>query len=230
MIDLHDETRNASARRLIGSMIQPPVAAKITTFSGRQVDPFDLRVADIDWNDVVAVLPRLPRFNGHTRYAYSVAQHSVLVASLCQSRDAKRWGLMHDVAEIYLHDVPTQVKNRLLCRVFPKNDDDAAAVCVVGAHGVCLREYDSIELDALEVIAERFGLIWPIPAEVWESDKRALETEWEALMPCAQLETLHSDIIEPLTEDEARRDFVEAAQSLFATEVLACGMKWEAAE
>lgn len=94
-----------------------PEAAKITTFTGRQVDPFALRVDDIDWNDVVAVLPRLPRFNGHTRFAYSVAQHSVLVASLCKSRAAKQWGLMHDVAEIYLHDVPTPIKNRLLCRV-----------------------------------------------------------------------------------------------------------------
>lgn len=83
--------------------------------------------------DIAHALSLLCRFNGHVREFYSVAQHSVLVASLCAQRfpahmDA-RWtlaALMHDAAEAYVGDLPTPLKETLPeFRALEKQVEDA---------------------------------------------------------------------------------------------------------
>ena len=130
---------------------------QITTATGRQFAPFAPRAEDISLKDIGIALPRINRFNGHTRWTYSVAQHSLLVSQHCPPELAA-WGLLHDVAEIYLSDIPTPVKR--------------------GLFGI-----DAIEMRILQCVAERFGLVWPIPAELWKIDGNALATEWRDLMP-----------------------------------------------
>jgi hypothetical protein len=83
----------------------------IHTASGRQVHPFDIHLEDLDIEDVAHSLALLNRFVGHTESPYSVAQHSVLVSSLCEPRDALA-GLLHDASEAYLGDVAMPIKTR----------------------------------------------------------------------------------------------------------------------
>jgi hypothetical protein len=66
-------------------------------------------------NDIAHALGMNCRFNGHTEYFYSVAEHSLLVAdlmSICQLGDPRE-GLLHDAAEAYLTDVPSPWKQFL---------------------------------------------------------------------------------------------------------------------
>lgn len=88
------------------------VGRPICTASGRLFWPLDPRPEEIAVEDIAAALSRLCRFGGHCRVFYSIAQHSVHVAELVQSRDpeATLWALLHDAAEAYLHDLPRPIK------------------------------------------------------------------------------------------------------------------------
>lgn len=81
----------------------------LQTHSGRA---FDLRTpdpADVRVEDIAHALARINRYNGHTRIAYSVAEHSLLVAStlmIDHKDDALALaGLLHDAAEAYVGDL-----------------------------------------------------------------------------------------------------------------------------
>jgi 5'-deoxynucleotidase YfbR-like HD superfamily hydrolase len=88
----------------------------IRTHSGRLVRPLDLKLEDIDINDIAHSLSMQCRFAGHTEGFASVAQHSVQVARhvFAQSHSDPAlglWGLLHDSAEAYLSDVPQPLKH-----------------------------------------------------------------------------------------------------------------------
>lgn len=90
----------------------------IQTFTGKQFWPLDPRPEDFDILDIAHALSMKCRFNGHSRFFYSVAQHSVLVSRECERGwpgrvQVARWGLMHDLAEAYLPDVPRPIKQMM---------------------------------------------------------------------------------------------------------------------
>lgn len=125
---------------------------KVMTASGRLVDVEDFRPEDLDTGDVIHSLSNLCRYNGHTKYFYSVAQHSVFVSQLGTTRDAQLWGLVHDWPEAYLGDIVRPIKARM-----PGIED--------------------LEMRILHAIGERLGLCWPIPSEVWRNDNAMLSRE-----------------------------------------------------
>lgn len=71
-----------------------------------------LKAIDADVQEVAHSLSRLCRFTGHTEVTYSVAQHSLLVASLVAQTDPDLAvvGLLHDAHEAYLGDISRPVK------------------------------------------------------------------------------------------------------------------------
>lgn len=81
----------------------------IQTFSGKVFWPLDPRPEEVDIVDIAHSLSLMCRFGGHIREFYSVAQHSVLVASLLPD-ELKLAGLLHDATEGYLVDLPRPVK------------------------------------------------------------------------------------------------------------------------
>lgn len=138
----------------------------ITTYSGRVIDPWNIRPTDIEIVDIIHALPLICRFNGHCNEFYSVAQHSVLVASLlferhnydwanAEARAAVQWGLLHDALEIYVSDVPGPLRQRL---------------------GV-----DELETRIQRAVACRFALPYPPPESLALADKTALAIEWRTL-------------------------------------------------
>jgi len=135
------------------------------TYTGEVYWPLDPRPEEVHMEDIAHALSMQCRFNGHCKYFYSVAQHSVFCA-LAVSPEAKAWALMHDAAEAYLHDLPRPLKP-------------------------FLEGYGELEEKNLFCIAKRFGLIWPIPKhihdEIKEVDLRMLATEKAHLMqPCVK--------------------------------------------
>lgn len=85
-----------------------------TTVSNRNLDLFNLKKEDIDIWDIGHSLSMINRFNGHSQFPISVAQHSVYVAKLvestCKNPLHVKQALLHDAAEAYLGDVTRWLK------------------------------------------------------------------------------------------------------------------------
>jgi len=88
------------------------VTAWIRTYTGRQVSLVDPQPENIDVIDIAHHLSQICRFTGASREFYSVAQHSVLVASML-SPHTRIHGILHDASEAYLNDVTTPLKHLL---------------------------------------------------------------------------------------------------------------------
>lgn len=129
----------------------------IQTYSGKQFWPMDTRVGDFRLEDFAHALSQICRFAGHTRQPYSVAQHSVLVSYQCPNYPLE--GLLHDVTEAYLVDVPRPVK-----------------------HDPIMHGYRQIEADMEFVLASQFNLHCPWPEEVKQADNILLVTERRDLL------------------------------------------------
>ena len=151
----------------------------IQTFTGKEFDSLNPRVEDVDIFDIAHALSMKCRFAGHTKYFYSVAQHSVLVMDHIKEsqllfllkespnpdflyKTTVRWALLHDAAEAYFADIPNPIKKEY-------------------------EIFDTIENKILEAIALKFGLEWPISinvkSAVKKSDTALLATEARDLLP-----------------------------------------------
>ncbi|UCH76005.1 MAG: HD family hydrolase [Rhodospirillales bacterium] len=84
--------------------------------SGRRLDILDPSPIDIEVEDIAHGLSRVARWNGQTSgdWAYSVAQHSLLVEAIAAHRGlAERWrraALLHDAPEYVIGDLITPFK------------------------------------------------------------------------------------------------------------------------
>lgn len=79
------------------------------TYLGKEFFPRDPNPEDIEIVDIATALSNLCRFCGHTKFFYSVAQHSVL-ASYLVDEDIALEALMHDSAEAYTGDLIRPIK------------------------------------------------------------------------------------------------------------------------
>jgi 5'-deoxynucleotidase YfbR-like HD superfamily hydrolase len=86
--------------------------------SGRRLDLLDPTPVDIEIEDIAHGLAFLARWNGQTRgdYAYSVAEHSLLVEAICirlKPDWPAKWrlaALLHDAPEYVIGDLISPVK------------------------------------------------------------------------------------------------------------------------
>ena len=89
----------------------------ITTVSGKLFDPLNPEENLIDIDDIAHALSLICRYNGHTRFFYSVAQHSLACAKEAEQRELGKdiilGCLLHDASEAYLSDVTRPVKENL---------------------------------------------------------------------------------------------------------------------
>ncbi len=142
---------------------QVSVRGALTALRLERVDAIpelDYRSPDL-WQfnlyDIANRLASVPRFAGHTKTPYSVAQHSVLVSQLVPERLALE-ALLHDSAEAYCLDLPTPVKRGL-------------------------PEYKAIENRVQAAILTSFGIAdCSKAAEIVVADKLALRIEQRDLM------------------------------------------------
>ena len=126
------------------------------TFMGRQFWPLDPRPDEVHIGDIAESLSKLCRYNGHCEGFYSVAEHSVAVSFNVPPEMALE-GLLHDAAEAYLGDVIRPIKP-------------------------FLTGLKAIEAKIEQAIAERFGLVYPWPAEVRRVDAAILHDEQLGIM------------------------------------------------
>lgn len=82
----------------------------IITYTGKRVNPLDLREEDIDIRDIAHHLATINRWCGALHKPISVAQHSVHVSWLCKGTGYELEGLLHDASEAYLGEVTKWLK------------------------------------------------------------------------------------------------------------------------
>lgn len=126
------------------------------TFTGRQIWPHDPRPGDFCIEDIAHGLALSCRFGGHSRRFYSIAEHSVWVSRECSPEHALE-GLMHDAAEAYLGDVVAPLKRYL-------------------------EDFRRIEHEFEQALAQRFGLLYPWPVTIRQTDLEVLMAERRDLM------------------------------------------------
>ncbi len=136
--------------------------ARIRTYTGRRVDVLNMQPDDIDIRDIAHALSLNNRFNGHTKHAYSVAQHCFQGSFMVGERLALAF-LLHDASEAYIADIVSPFK-RLQAMDY----------------------YRGVEGRLEEAIFDRFG-VWEhrVPGyteALKEVDTRMLATEQRDLM------------------------------------------------
>ncbi len=135
---------------------EPPRAWQ-RMLSGRRLDLADPSPFDVEIEDIAHGLSRVARWNGQTagKWAYSVAQHSILVeqiVTVIRSNLPRKWrlaALLHDGPEYVIGDMITPVK------------------AIIGA------DYKEIDRRLMGAIHLRFGLPATLPATVEALIKRA---------------------------------------------------------
>ncbi|MCP5267482.1 MAG: phosphohydrolase [Zoogloeaceae bacterium] len=167
----------------------------VSTHLGHRFQPLAPRSEDVVIEDIAHGLAFQCRFNGQTQHFYSVAQHSLIVASLVPKRLALA-ALLHDAAEAYLGDMVKPLKI-----LFP--------------------EFSRIEASVMAVIGERFGVDGFTDPLIKRADLIALATEKRDLMPhsCEAWESLNGiaplpSRIAALPPQAAKQEFLEACRKL----------------
>ena len=89
----------------------------ITTFTGKHFDPIHPVPEKIDVKDIAHALSLICRANGHTRFFYSIAQHSIACCKEAKTRGLSNriqlGCLLHDSSEAYMSDVTRPIKAKL---------------------------------------------------------------------------------------------------------------------
>lgn len=156
--------------------------------SGRRLDLLDPTPVDIEVEDIAHGLAFVARWNGQTKgdFAYSVAEHSLLVETLYGRIDPKaapKWrlaALLHDAPEYVIGDMISPVKS------------------AVGP------DYSALDDRLTAAIHIRFGLPATIPAAIKKQIKKADKVS--AWMEATQ--------IAGFSEDEASKFFGKPDRSL----------------
>lgn len=135
--------------------------ACITTYTGIHMDPTKPQLDDICLVDIAHSLSLLCRANGHFRYFYSIAQHSINCANEAKARNLSKKMqlacLLHDASEAYISDITRPIKANL-------------------------PEYLTIEKRLQKIIYEKFGLKNVDYAVVEEIDNALLYMEFQIIM------------------------------------------------
>jgi hypothetical protein len=141
-------------------------ASWIQTYTGLAFDLADPKPEQVAIEDIAHALALIPRYAGHCRFHYSVAQHSVMVASIVAATDPALTltALLHDAAEAYLGDWSSPLKAMMR-----------------GRHELALGGDEQLPLQLEElverVIGQRFGVDLSRNPLIKAADLVALATE-----------------------------------------------------
>ena len=155
---------------------------QLTYPSKTSLDVNDITADDISIDDICHSLARQCRYNGHlNRDMYSIAQHSLLVATLLLAAKKDVYhilaGLVHDFGEAYLGDIITPVKSMIR------------------------EDYDRLEMKILDALAKKYGIETCFTEDVWktvmEYDQLAYRIETYLLREISYEESVIAIEIDP---------------------------------
>ena len=162
----------------------------MNVFSGHRIDPLHIKEDDIYLEDIAHALSLICRGNGHIKYFYSVAQHSLNCAKEAQrrgySKDVVLSCLFHDASETYMSDLITPIKKQM-------------------------KEYQIIEDQLLETIFQAFHIqLKNEEKNIWkEMDHLLLEAELKEMMPLEENRPTVTLMSEPDLKEHYYREIEE---------------------
>lgn len=165
--------------------------AWIQTYHGGVFHLLDPQPEEILIEDIAHALAMQCRFTGHTRWHYSVAQHSIYASQIVQ-KGFELEALLHDGSEAYIADLSRPLKH----------------YTEMGTY------YIVIEERIQSVLARKFGVPEQMSPEVKAADNALLYAEKAALMPPMEWDTRWGDgivasiTIEQWTPEEAEGRFL----------------------
>jgi len=173
-----------------------PRGPPMQTRSGRAFYPLDPQPEDIVLTDICHALASEGRYANQTELFYSVAQHSMLVASILPDH-LRLEGLLHDAAEAYLRDLPRGLKGCLPLYKVIEHGVETAIAKRFGFDPVSTKDKALIKQADMRVLAtERRDLIHKIPGIAWRLDEQGHE--------------LLKDPIHPFRRSRAKTEFKKA--------------------
>lgn len=149
----------------------PPLEPWIETYTGKKLHFLTPSPDEIDIEDIAHALANECRFGGHTSSFYSVAEHSLLVATLLPKELALH-GLLHDASEAYLRDIASPIKQHL-------------------------ENYQDIEFGLMSTIWDKFAVELVDDDTLWynsaikTADVMALKCEARQLLPSKGASWMH---------------------------------------
>jgi len=175
----------------------------------RTIDPFKPEDWQPSLDEIILALPNINRYNGHTRFPYSVAQHSIHCMQIGVSNyklnepHHKLYFLLHDAAETYLQDIIRPIKkfSTALNASYMEAEDKITER--VMALVMTEEQHNDVFTIGFQYIAK-------------EIDTRMAVTEIEALMPN------HIDPIPPWTpyEIEIKEYTARDVREMYTSELL----------
>ncbi|SIQ38049.1 hypothetical protein [Aquipseudomonas alcaligenes] len=209
----------------------------ILTISARKFDLLNPTAAMVRTSDIVHALSLVCRFTGHCAYHYSVAQHSLLVASILEregcSPEEQLVGLLHDASEAYVNDLTRPLKlllveaarqrnelwQSILAEHCPGQENQGIALKAAIRHllpneqgqglSALIDIYQQIEGRVWFAICEHFAIDPDLPASVKRADMVALATEKRDLLPENSEPWQCLEGLEPMPFRVARTDYEE---------------------
>lgn len=140
------------------------------TYSGKRFYPFSPQADSIDIFDIAHALSMTCRYGGHCRRFYSVAQHSVLVASMASPEKALR-ALMHDAPEAYTGDLVRPIKKHAELAAFTWVEEIVErAICAKFDLPFPIMDADIKRLDNRILLDEREQIMLPTDDD-WHLDE-----------------------------------------------------------
>jgi hypothetical protein len=140
----------------------------IQTFTGQAFDPFTPDLATIHYKDIAHALAHQCRFTGHTNEFYSIAQHSVIVATLVP-QPLQLAALLHDASEAYLCDIARPIKQQPEMQFY--RDAELLLERMINARFGCQPTAEGAQqikhIDYCVLLAEKRDLLGPC-AHPWE--------------------------------------------------------------
>ena len=125
--------------------------------SGKYFNLLSPQPGDFTLTDIAHGLSNICRFVGQSKTFYSVAEHSVLCASLVPD-ELKLTALLHDASEAFIGDVSAPLKQYL-------------------------SEYKKIEYNIMTVIFKKYGCVYPFASPaIKQSDLTMLAAERAELL------------------------------------------------
>lgn len=123
--------------------------------SGKMINPYELERENFDPRIIAQTLSRTCRFWGQTSEFYSVAQHCLVMESLFDDIELKKWAMGHEVFEgLTGMDVPSPIK-----------------------HSPAMESYRLAEDRCLDLFSDIYNLSKPTPKEIKIADDRLKVTE-----------------------------------------------------
>lgn len=180
----------------------------VSTYTGGRLHLDTINHHEITTEVLAHHLALVNRWNGSTKEPYSVAQHSLWVASIVPP-DLRLAALLHDASEAYIQDLSRTVKSFIAERGSGYADLEARIMLGVG------RAYG---LDD----PKKPGEAWWLHSTIKRADDAVLLAEARDLLvhtPDWAVERIPSeamrDTIVPFTWQEAKRNFAQAIKDAF---------------